>query len=46
MESNMSRRIQAVTDSKEWHTKYQNVAALTLLGVIKYLVVLYYAYGE
>ena len=44
--SSMTRRIQAVIDSKGGHTKYRNVVTLTLLDVIKIQIVLYYDFGE
>ena len=41
----MPRRIQAVIDSKIGHTKHRKVLTLTLLDVIKFQIMLYYAFG-
>ena len=38
--------IQVVIDSKGGHTKYRNVLTMTLLDVILFQIVLYYAFGE
>ena len=44
--SNLAHHIQTVIDSKGGHTKYRKLEPLTRLDVIKFEIVLHYAFGD